>query len=221
MMAEGIINGLAIREKALGYTSALTFAEFLERAPAVHPLLRIRRQEVRLTPDAQQFFALYPQTLHFLVIASEDSPETTAVLPILVKIAEAGLRFDLRILLEDDHQSALSLLIDEPELLNGVAEADFPLLLIFDEEWQYQEQWGPHPQAAEDYLDDWLARYPEYETAAEDDSPQGQETSARLLERLTQEMRIWYNSALGDACVHEVRELIAGLLDESEGDERG
>jgi hypothetical protein len=197
-------GGMVIREKALAYTPAPTFAEFLESVSSVRSLLWMRYQEVRIAPDDQLFFSTYPQTLHLLVIVNEESPETIAVLPILVRIAEAGSRLNLRILREEDAPAALALLVDEPELLNSLADADFPLLLILDEEWQLQEQWGPHPQAAEAYLDEWLARVPEYETAAEDDSPQGPELSARRMERLT----------------HEMRALLAGLLDDGEMEDR-
>jgi hypothetical protein len=94
-------------------------------------------------------------------------------------------------------------------LLASWAEADLPLLLSFDDEWQFQEQWGPHPQAIEPFLEGWLAQHSEVERLADDDSLEGQHAYARLVEQLLYEMRIWYNSSLNHACGEELCGLLA------------
>ncbi len=74
--------------------------------------------------------------------------------------------------------------MDEFELNNDLVEIDLPLLLIFDEEWNYQGHWGPHPQAAEPYLDGWFEQHQEYVSLAEDETPSGHVQYLALLEQL-------------------------------------
>jgi hypothetical protein len=114
---------------------------------------------------------------------------------------------------EEDAPLLLATLVNDPALLASWAEADLPLLLSFDDEWHFQEGWGPHPQAIEPFLEGWLAAHPDFEGLAEDDSPVGQQLYARAMERLLQEMRLWYNSALNQACGEELRALLVRCHD--------
>ena len=114
----------------------------------------------------------------------------------------------------------LATLAEELDLNENLAELDLPLLLIFDEDWEFQGQWGPHPQEAERYLEEWFERNPAYETLAEADTPVAQKNYAALLEELTHEMRVWYNTDLNYACAQEVHELLASLIEEGEPEEQ-
>lgn len=194
------------REQALLYTAASTVEEFVAAALS-RELLAVRRREVRLPADAQLVFLTYPDTLHWLVVVADDSPDTVAVLPVLAAIAALCVQIDLRVLHDDEAAAFLVALMHDPDAARLPAEADLPLLLIFDEEWHLLEQWGPHPQAIEPYLDAWLAEHPDFERLAEDDSPAGMAAYQAHLDLLTQEMRCWYNSALATALVTELREL--------------
>jgi hypothetical protein len=133
-------------------------------------------------------------------------------------VAELASRVNLRVIREDEAAYLLPALVNDPALLAGWADADLPLLLSFDEEWQFQEQWGPHPQAIEPYFDSWLAEHGDYERLAEDESPAGQAAYAHLLDRLLYELRLWYNSSLNQACGEELRALLARWHEEN-GDE--
>jgi hypothetical protein len=212
--------------KTLVFISALTMDEFLSQTSNYGTLIKNRLREIHLTPDDQAFFVDYPDVLHFVALVAEDSPETVAVLPILARIAEVGTRFDLCILRDDDDPTMLNTLVDTLDTLvddsdpfADPSELDLPMLLIFDEEWQYQDRWGPHPQAAEAHLDDWLERHPEYESLADEESPEAQSLYARLLNTLTYEMRIWYNSELNGECIKEIRKVLVSLQEDNEVDE--
>jgi hypothetical protein len=202
-------------ERSLFFTLAPTFQEFLQSvSPALRARLRSRCHEVRLPPDAQLFFATCEQVLNLVAVVAEDAPDTSIVLPVWVRVAEAGMRFELRIVRDTEMDAArLESVIDDAEIVASILEADLPLLLFFDEEWQYLDRWGPHPQQVEAMLDQWLAARPEFERAAEDDSPAGRQAYARFLDELWLEMRIWYNSSMSTACIEELRDLIASLAD--------
>jgi hypothetical protein len=130
-------------------------------------------------------------------------------------LADCGIRFDLRIVCAaDDGFGALSAWLEENGASDLLNDPDLPLLLLFDEEWQLQEQWGPYPQAMEPLLDAWLESHPSYEALADDESPAGQAEYAQLLDSLIWEMRIWFNTELDRVSGTEIAELLRGLVDD-------
>ncbi|GIV76328.1 thioredoxin family protein [Litorilinea aerophila] len=202
------VTALPLRGEALAFTMALTPAEYLSQDTCAGRAIHSRLQEVRLLPEDQHFFNAYPDVLHWIALVSEDTPDTAIVLPIWMRLAQCSPRIDLRIWRDTDDLSLLAPLVDDLDLTEDLADVELPLLLLFDEEWQYQDRWGPHPQAAEPYLEAWLERHPEYETLAEDESAEAQDAYGHLLDCLTWEMRVWYNSGLNHACVAEIRSLL-------------
>ncbi len=107
------------------------------------------------------------------------------------------------------------MLIDDATVLTSLQDADLPLLISFDEEWRFQEVWGPHPQAIEPFLDRWVTAHPTFEALAEDESPEGQVAYPRLVEQLLHELRLWYNSGLNHACAQELHQLLVRWHDDS------
>ncbi|MEZ4725717.1 MAG: thioredoxin family protein [Caldilineaceae bacterium] len=209
---------LPIQQKIFSFTTGLTAAEFLAATPALAKLLRQRLAEVRVPTPIQEFFVTYPDLLHFALLVSEDAPETPIILPIWMRVAQLSPRFSLRIFRDTDNLNLLNQITDDLELGEDLTEVELPLCLLFDEEWNYQTQWGPHPQAAEPFLDQWFEEHGEYETLAEDDSPAAQRNYALLIQDLIQQMRVWYNSELDRACLQEIRDLLASLREEDESD---
>ena len=209
---------LVLKERAFAFTSGATFREFAERSmdPA---LLRNRNHEVRLPVREQDYFINYPDHLHLIALVGEETLETAIVLPILARIGEGSPRFTFHVVCETDNRTLLAGLVDEIDLSGDLSELDLPLLLAFDEEWIFQGQWGPHPQAAESHLDVWFESNPEYAALAEDETLAAQDKFAELLTRLTHEMRIWYNSGLQAECVREVQQFLAELLVENESEQ--
>lgn len=204
-------------EKTLLFSAAMTYGEYAAVSPR-QDLLEIRSREIRLLPEEQLYFTEYPALTNWLVVVADDSPDTVVVLPVLAHITAYAPRVTLRVVREEDAASLLAGLSSDADLVAGWAEVDLPLLLSFDDEWQFQEQWGPHPQGIEPLLDQWLADHREVEPLAEDESRAGQRAYARLLEQLTQEMRLWYNSSLNQACSAELQALLARWHEEN-GDE--
>ena len=214
------IISVASDAKPLAFTSALTFAEFLTVSPIYRQLLRQRAAEVRLPVEDQDYFAHYPDLTYFIVLVTPDDPDTVAILPVLVAIAEASPRFELRIVCDESDLALLDALVDDLDLIDSLDELDLPLLIVLDEEWTYQARWGPRPASADAYVEAWMERHPEYERLADEESDEDQVAFAALLEKLTYEMRVWYNTSLNDDCVHEIRALLTRLqesADESSG----
>ncbi|MEX1019555.1 MAG: hypothetical protein WDZ49_07850 [Litorilinea sp.] len=222
---------------------ACTYAEFLAATPLNRTLLAVRGAEARQDAASQWFLAGFPDVLHWIVVVSEESPETAILLPLLARLAASSVRLDLRVVRDTEGFDELAAWLEEcgtPDVLN---DADLPLLFMFDEDWQLQEQWGPFPQAMEPYLEEWLERHPEYETLAEDETfdpqstpnavaedavvengaggatPEAQAAYAALLDLLGWEMRVWFNSGLDVACAQEICDLMRGLMDEDSEDD--
>lgn len=207
---------LPIHQKLFSFTTGLTAQEFLTATPALADLLRRRLSEIRVPTPIQDFLITYPDMLNFALLLSEEAPETAIIAPIWMRVAQLSPRFSLRIFRDTDHLNLLNQITDDLDLNEDLAEIELPLCLLFDEEWNYQAQWGPHPQAAEPFLDKWFEEHGEYELLAEDDTPEAQHKYAALIQDLIQQMRVWYNSGLDRACLQEIHELLAGLREEDD-----
>ncbi|MBV7336470.1 thioredoxin family protein [Chloroflexi bacterium TSY] len=185
-----------------------SFREFVSSNSIYQSLMLRRYEEARIPTQNQQLLVDYPDSQHWTFLCTEDSPDTVAVLPLLQRLAETNRRFDLTIFREEDDLKPLDALVDDLDLTGDLSEVDTPLLFIFDEEFQLLGQWGPRPQAAEAYLDEWLDLHVEYEALADSEELDDQIEFATLLDALTLEMRVWYNSHLGDECVSEICQLL-------------
>lgn len=208
---------LPIQQKVFTITGGATYQEFVQSFSGDRHLLQRRIDEVRVPPSIQAALVAYPDILNMVLLVSEDAPETIIILPIIVRLAQLSPRIMVRIVRDTDD---LSLLEEAVEELDLEEEIDLPLLLIFDEEWNWQTQWGPQPAAVEPFLDRWLETHSEYEALAEDETPAGQATYAQLSQLLLHEMRVWYNSGLNQACIQEVYETLNSLR-EDEREEEG
>lgn len=203
----------------LALADSISFAEFVNDSTLYRRLLRQRCDEVRLPWEAQSYLAGYPDLLNLVLIVSEDTPDTVAIAPILHFIAEASPRLSLRILRDEDDLAPLDALSDELELGDDPDELDVPLLLIFDEEGELQEQWGPRPEVAEERLEQWLKENPRYDELADAESDEEQDAYAQLVDELTHQMRVWYNSGLNAACVDEICDLLKSLQTDDDSDD--
>jgi len=201
-------------EKTLYYSLAPTYSEFVAASPR-QEFLEMRLREIRLLAEEQAYFTEYPDSTHWLIVAADDSPDCLIVLPVLGHLAAWASRVTLRVVHEDEAAQLLPILANDPALLANWAEADLPLLLSFDDEWQFQEQWGPHPQAIEPLLEKWLSDHGDFERLAEDESASGQLAYSQQLEQLLYEMRLWYNTSLNQACGAELCALLARWHDEN------
>jgi hypothetical protein len=206
-------------QRSLALTAGQSVAAFLATSPQLAPAIYSRLREIRIPWADQEFLLNYPDHLHLVILLSEEIPETVVVVPVLMRLGQLSPRFVLRILRDSDDLSGLNRLVDDLDLVGALQEVPLPQLLVFDEEWQLQCQWGPHPQEADAYLDRWFEQHPTYETLAESDDPAAQTHYTALLEQLTHEMRVWYNSGLNRACSQEICALLAGLLEETPDDD--
>jgi hypothetical protein len=208
---------LRFEGRPLAFATCLSMGEYLAARPELCRLFCARRDEVRIPPAAQLFFAEYPDTLHLVALVNDALPETSVVVPAWARIADACPRADLRVLVDDGDPAALENVLNDPDALAEIDGAELPQLLVFDDEWQLQTRWGPRPPAAEAYLDEWLACHPEFETLGDAAAPEAQRAFAELSRVLAYEMRIWYNSGLDRDCVQGVQALLAALQDDAEG----
>lgn len=207
---------LPVQQKIFAFTTGLTAAEFLEATPSLAKLVHQRRQEIRIPVVIQDYFVNYPDTLNFALLVSEDAPETPIILPLWMRIVQLSSRFALRIFRDADNLTLLNQLVEDLDLNEDLGELELPICLLFDEEWNYQAQWGPHPQSAEPFLDRWFEQHSEYEALAEDETTEAQRKYALLINDLIYQMRVWYNSELDQAAIQEIRDLLASLREEEE-----
>lgn len=205
-------------DKALAVAHGLTFAEYCQSQADRGRLLQVRYAETRLLPEVQAAMVDYADALVVVALVTDDDPDTIAALPVVARLLAASCRMQLRIFTDADVR-LLAPLLPDIDLLAALEEWDLPQFLIFDEDWEFQAQWGPRPEQAERNLLEWLSRYPEYETMADDDSAAAQERYSALTTDLIHEMRVWCNSSLAAACQREFYAVLASLLASEEASE--
>ena len=208
---------MSITGDSMAFYTGLTMQEFIDDNDLYGKMLTHRYREVRLPPEAQAYFNVYPDLTYIIVLATPEDPDTVAVVPVLDAIVQSSPRLSMRLIRDDDDLTLLDLLLPNSDLINDLEELDLPQAFFFDDEWQLLGQWGPRPQEAESYLDGWLERNPEYETLADSSDDDDQQAYGALLEQLTCEMRVWYNSGLDDACTEEVLQLLSNLQTDENG----
>lgn len=198
-------------DKTLAFNHCQTFSMFVPEQPEHRRILEQRYAETRLLPAVQDAMVHYPDTLSILALVDGEDPDTVAVLPIIARLLDCAPRIQLRVLADEDDLTALAMLLPELDINVALEEWDLPQFIVFDEDWEVQGQWGPRPAAVERNLEAWLARYPDYEMLAEDESESGLARFAELTEKLVQEMRIWYNSGLSADCQTEFCGVLTAL----------
>jgi hypothetical protein len=204
----------AANRSAVAFLGGQTMDEYINANELYGGLLARRCQEVRLPTDAQLYFSKYPDMLFVIVLATPEDPDTVAVVPVLDAIVRSAPRLSMRLYSDEDDLHVLDEILENIDLLNELDELDLPQAFFFDDEWQLADQWGPRPQKTEASLDEWLERHPEYESLAESSDDDDQDAYGALLEQLTFEMRVWYNSGLDAECSLEVRALLESLQSE-------
>lgn len=205
------IDVVLASDKAVAAGHCMTFAEYCQSQSDRGRLLRMRYAETRLHPALQAGMIDYADALVVVALVTDDDPDTTAVLPVIARLLAASCRMQLRILTDAD-LFPLTTLLPNIDLITALEEWDLPQFFVFDEDWELQAQWGPRPTQAERNLLEWLDRYPEYETLADDESVVAQERYSALTTQLMHEMRVWYNSSLSTACQREFYEVLTALL---------
>lgn len=196
---------------AIAFLVGMTMDEYIDANELYGELLARRVQEVRLPSDAQYYFSTYPDMLYLIVLATPEDPDTVSVVPVLNAIVKSAPRLSMRLYSDEDDLSALNGLLNTHDVLKELEELDLPQAFFFDDEWNMVGQWGPRPQVVEASLDGWLERNPEYETLADSNDDVDQEAYSALLEQLTYEMRVWYNSGFDGKCAAEVQQLLENL----------
>lgn len=202
---------ISITGNPMVFLAGLTMQEFIDANDVYGEMLIHRCQEVRLSAHAQDYFSLYPDLLYIIVLATPEDPDTVAVVPVLDAIVRSSPRLSMRLVRDDVHPALLNGLLQNVDPAIDLDEIDLPQAFFFDDEWQLLDQWGPRPQKAESYLDGWLENNPTYEELADSTDDDGQQAYSALLEQLTCEMRVWYNSGLNDACAEEIHQMLTSL----------
>lgn len=205
---------ISVQEDILGFTTGLSFREYLKTLdPSSRSLMSRRLDAVRLKADDQLYLSTYPRWLYLILLVSDETPDTFMVTPIVQRLCESASRIEMRIVPDNAPLGLLDAILDEQIILEeDLPDMDLPVLFIFNDEWNQIGQWGPRPQAAEERLDAWLAANPEYEKLLSEDLDDSPELD-RLFDELTSLMRFWYNDDLTGACVSEIRAILQSFAE--------
>ena len=99
-------------DKAIAYGRCLTFPEYCQLQEDRGRLLQMRYAETRLAPARQDAMVGYGEMLYVVALVTDEDPETTAVLPVVVRLTDASQRIQMRILSDEDLRLLTVLLPD-------------------------------------------------------------------------------------------------------------
>ena len=168
------------------FESALSFAEFVDRAQANAALWRAGHRLARVPDDAVERLASLPGRWHLLVIVEDWCGDAVNTVPMLARLAELAPNVDLRIVRRDENPELM-----DAYLTNGTRA--IPIVVLLDEDYVERGWWGPRPRA----LQQWVER------------------EGMLLgkEERYRHVRTWYARDRGRTTVAEIVDVVACAAD--------
>jgi hypothetical protein len=168
------------------FESALTFAEFVERARTNAALWRDTYRLARAPADAAARLAALPGRWHLLAIVEDWCGDAVNTVPLLARLAEQAGNVDLRVVRRDTSPDLM-----DAHLTRG--SRSIPIVLVLDEGFAECGAWGPRPTA----LQEWVVR----------------EGVALPKDERYRRVRTWYARDRGHTTADEVVDVISGTAE--------
>ena len=151
-----------------------------------HQRMKRLDKKVELLPETQDFLESLSPNFSFLVITESWCGDAAHVIPVLNKIAEAGL-IDLKLVLRDENEALMN------EFLTNGSKSIAKLIIYNSETFEPIASWGPRPSTATQMVAD--------EKAAK----------GTLSPEFKQELQKWYNKDKGKTIEKDMIALIKSI----------
>lgn len=194
------------------WQQGLTVEEFVESMTQHQEPMRRRLQQVTLQPHEIAQIQKLDRPLYLAVLTEDWCSDCLMVLPILVKLAQASGKIEVRIFIRREWQSLRS-------YFQSQDIPSIPVATFLDEQFQPIATWIERPRAAHERLAEWKLAHPEVEQIrrrADLSSDEKRQMLKEVLDQLLVEMEEWYAHGLQSETVREVLELL-GLDNSSSG----
>lgn len=182
------------------WESGLTFNEYIAQMDVYQKEMRQRINDVYITSAEFDRLKNLEKTTKLLVLTEAWCKDSLMNLPIIIKIAEASPKIELRIFDRSKFANLTSFFKDQ-----GLE--NIPLCWIMNEDFSKRGYWIERPKKAYRMLEQWKNDHPEFQSIAGDttlNKEEKKEKMAPYLEKLLDEMWNWYDTELQSETVREI-----------------
>ena len=135
------------------FTNGKTFPQYLAHMQQNRELLAAITQEIHLAAEDVKFFGGLGDPIRALVISEDWCPDCALNVPVLMQIAGAAPRLEVRFVGRDDNLDVLE------HAKKGDRKA-IPTFLFFDAAWNLIGHWIERPVSVDARLAEWDAAHP-------------------------------------------------------------
>ncbi len=186
------------------WQQGLTVEQFVESMTQHKEPMKRRLKEVTLQADQIRCLQKMQKPLYLAVMTEDWCSDCLMVLPILVKMAEASGKIELRIFIRREWQNLRS-------YYHSQDIPSIPVATFLDEQFQPLVTWIERPRAAHQRLAEWKLAHPEVEQIrrrADLSSEEKRYLLKDVTDQLLVEMEEWYAESLQAETVREILELL-------------
>ncbi|GAP10051.1 thioredoxin [Bellilinea caldifistulae] len=186
------------------WQKGLTVEEFVESMTQHQEPMRRRLEQVRLQPQEIAQIQKLDRRLYLAVMTEDWCSDCLMVLPILVKLAQASGKIEVKVFIRREW----------PALRSFYQSQDIPSIPVatfLDDQFQPLVTWIERPRAAHHRLAEWKLAHPEVEQIrrrADLSSEEKRQLLKEVLDQLLVEMEEWYAEELQSETVREILELL-------------
>lgn len=123
------------------FEQGMTYEAYKAQMTRNRDRLEENERTVQLPREELAFFAQLPRPLHVLVLAEDWCGDVVNNLPVLVRLAQAGGRLNLRIFLRDQNLDIID------QYLNKGQYRSIPVFVFFDQDFRELGHWIERPAA--------------------------------------------------------------------------
>ena len=193
------------------FEQGMTYAAYKAQMTRNRDRLEDSERAVHLRPEDTEFFAHLAQPLHALVLVEDWCGDVINNVPVLVKLAEATGKLDLRFFLRDQNLDIMD------QYLNQGVHRSIPTVVFFDQSFRELGHWIERPavitELREQMLADLFATAPELAGISRTASPaQWPEAARARFMQANAEFRAQTVDRSNQEIIREMRDILSRAL---------
>ena len=182
----------------------MTSEEYVSQMNTFQKEMLRRINDLRITSAEFDRVRNIDQGRKLLVLTESWCKDSLMNLPIILKIAEASEKIELRIF-DRTKNEALTTFFKSEGLSN------IPICWIMDEDFSKRGHWVERPKKAYRLIEEWKLDHPELRAIDNDSSLTAEEKTEKkqpILDKLLDEMWNWYDTELQSETVKEIYKIL-------------
>lgn len=186
------------------WNTGMTSEEYVSQMNIYQKEMLQRINDLRITSAEFDRVRKIDQGRKLLVLTESWCKDCLMNLPIIIKIAEASEKIELRIFERSKNEELTTYFLSE-----GLS--NIPICWIMNEDFSKRGHWVERPKKAYRLIDEWKLDHPELQTIEKDSSLTAEEKKEKkypIMAKLLDEMWNWYDTELQSETVKEIYKIL-------------